>query len=133
MKSACRKQYNLFQPPYESQRRSYTNISNYSQSISNCIKRQRVCHSCGTQRDGNTLYGSIYFLFTELWCEPVWDSLLCWPPTKASTTAKQRCPYEDGFDTTSKYDATYLTNVHINCLLMFLIYVQRNKCGNIGK
>lgn len=52
-------------------------------------------------------YTDLSFLFTELWCEPVWDSLLCWPPTKASTTAKQRCPYEDGFDTTSKYNAIF--------------------------
>lgn len=36
----------------------------------------------------------------ELWCNSVWDSLLCWPPTKASATVKQRCPFEDGFDTT---------------------------------
>ncbi|KOC64353.1 PDF receptor [Habropoda laboriosa] len=40
----------------------------------------------------------------ELWCEPVWDSLLCWPPTKASTTIKQRCPFEDGFDTTKSVE-----------------------------
>ncbi|XP_020296268.1 PDF receptor isoform X2 [Pseudomyrmex gracilis] len=36
----------------------------------------------------------------ELWCSPVWDSYLCWPPTKASTFAKLRCPFVDGFDTT---------------------------------
>nr|KAF7432490.1 hypothetical protein H0235_005414 [Vespula pensylvanica] len=36
----------------------------------------------------------------ELWCNSVWDSLLCWPPTKAFSTVKQRCPFEDGFDTT---------------------------------
>ncbi|XP_036148824.1 PDF receptor isoform X3 [Monomorium pharaonis] len=40
----------------------------------------------------------------ELWCNPVWDSLLCWPPTKASTTAKQRCPFVDGFDTTKSVE-----------------------------
>ncbi|XP_054016652.1 PDF receptor-like isoform X4 [Hylaeus anthracinus] len=40
----------------------------------------------------------------ELWCEPAWDSLLCWPPTKASTTIKQRCPFEDGFDTTKSVE-----------------------------
>lgn len=69
-------------------------------------------------------YTDLSFLYTELWCEPVWDSLLCWPPTKASTTAKQRCPYEDGFDTTSKYDAIFnectfklLVNVSDICTL----------------
>ncbi|KAK2578007.1 hypothetical protein KPH14_008436 [Odynerus spinipes] len=36
----------------------------------------------------------------ELWCSSVWDSLLCWPPTKASATVEQKCPFEDGFDTT---------------------------------
>ncbi|XP_015592268.1 PDF receptor [Cephus cinctus] len=36
----------------------------------------------------------------ELWCSWAWDSILCWPPTKASTTAKQRCPLENGVDTT---------------------------------
>ncbi|XP_078043104.1 pigment-dispersing factor receptor [Augochlora pura] len=40
----------------------------------------------------------------ELWCEQVWDSLLCWPPTKASTTIKQRCPFEDGFDTSKSVE-----------------------------
>ncbi|KOX73369.1 PDF receptor [Melipona quadrifasciata] len=40
----------------------------------------------------------------ELWCEPVWDSLLCWPPTKASATTKQKCPFEDGFDTTKSVE-----------------------------
>ncbi|EZA55916.1 PDF receptor, partial [Ooceraea biroi] len=40
----------------------------------------------------------------ELWCNPVWDSLLCWPPTKASTTTKQRCPFVDGFDTTKSVE-----------------------------
>ncbi|KAL0106508.1 hypothetical protein PUN28_016307 [Cardiocondyla obscurior] len=42
--------------------------------------------------------------YGELWCNPVWDSLLCWPPTKASTTAKQRCPFVDGFDTTKSVE-----------------------------
>ncbi|XP_061933995.1 PDF receptor isoform X2 [Apis cerana] len=49
-------------------------------------------------------YKNLMPLEGELWCEPVWDSLLCWPPTKASTTAKQRCPYEDGFDTTKSVE-----------------------------
>ncbi|XP_071873917.1 pigment-dispersing factor receptor isoform X1 [Bombus fervidus] len=40
----------------------------------------------------------------ELWCEPVWDSLLCWPPTKASTTTKQKCPFEDVFDATKSVE-----------------------------
>jgi len=42
------------------------------------------------------------FYFTEFWCSPVWDTLLCWPPTNASSTAKQQCPSVTGFDTTSK-------------------------------
>ncbi|KAI4474814.1 hypothetical protein M0802_015432 [Mischocyttarus mexicanus] len=36
----------------------------------------------------------------ELWCNPVWDLLLCWPPTKALDTARERCPSVDGFDST---------------------------------
>ncbi|XP_012235254.1 PDF receptor isoform X2 [Linepithema humile] len=40
----------------------------------------------------------------ELWCHPVWDSLLCWPPTKASTTARQQCPFIDGFDMTKSVE-----------------------------
>lgn len=64
------------------------------------------CHSYNfDKREGEAaIYTSLFLLsFTEFWCNPVWDSLLCWPPTKASTTAKQRCPFVDGFDTTSKY------------------------------
>lgn len=38
----------------------------------------------------------------EIWCSWAWDSILCWPPTKASTSAKHRCPRENGIDTTSK-------------------------------
>ncbi|XP_032676531.1 PDF receptor isoform X2 [Odontomachus brunneus] len=48
----------------------------------------------------------------ELWCNPVWDSLLCWPPTKASTTAKQRCPFVDGFDTTKSVEKKCGYNGH---------------------
>ncbi|KAG5330229.1 PDFR protein, partial [Acromyrmex heyeri] len=48
----------------------------------------------------NIQYKHFVAPYGELWCNPVWDSLLCWPPTKASITAKQRCPFVDGFDTT---------------------------------
>ncbi|XP_046741752.1 PDF receptor [Diprion similis] len=36
----------------------------------------------------------------EIWCNWAWDSILCWPPTKASTSARHRCPRENGIDTT---------------------------------
>ncbi|KAG5346873.1 PDFR protein, partial [Acromyrmex charruanus] len=48
----------------------------------------------------NIQYKHFVAPYGELWCNPVWDSILCWPPTKASITAKQRCPFVDGFDTT---------------------------------
>ncbi|XP_011064805.1 PREDICTED: PDF receptor isoform X1 [Acromyrmex echinatior] len=48
----------------------------------------------------NNQYKHFVAPYGELWCNPVWDSLLCWPPTIASITAKQRCPFVDGFDTT---------------------------------
>ncbi|KAL7292869.1 hypothetical protein TKK_0013542 [Trichogramma kaykai] len=35
----------------------------------------------------------------EIWCNFTWDSMLCWPPTKASSIHKLRCPLENGFDT----------------------------------
>ncbi|XP_029666741.1 PDF receptor isoform X1 [Formica exsecta] len=50
--------------------------------------------------------------YGEFWCNPVWDSLLCWPPTKASTTAKQRCPFVDGFDTTKSVEKKCGYNGH---------------------
>ncbi|XP_014469715.1 PREDICTED: PDF receptor [Dinoponera quadriceps] len=50
--------------------------------------------------------------YGELWCNPVWDSLLCWPPTKASATAKQRCPFVDGFDTTKSVEKKCDYNGH---------------------
>lgn len=52
----------------------------------------------------NIQYKQFVAPYEELWCNPVWDSLLCWPPTKASTTAKQRCPFVDGFDTTKSVE-----------------------------
>ncbi|KAG8039738.1 hypothetical protein G9C98_000467 [Cotesia typhae] len=36
----------------------------------------------------------------EIWCNWVWDSILCWPPIKASSTVTQRCPLANGIDTT---------------------------------
>ncbi|KAK0176478.1 hypothetical protein PV328_000610 [Microctonus aethiopoides] len=36
----------------------------------------------------------------ELWCDSVWDSVLCWPRTKASDTAKLQCPLAKGVDPT---------------------------------
>ncbi|KAL6261223.1 hypothetical protein P5V15_008748 [Pogonomyrmex californicus] len=52
----------------------------------------------------NIQYKHFVAPYEELWCNPVWDSLLCWPPTKASTTVKQRCPFVDGFDTTKSVE-----------------------------
>ncbi|KAG7212480.1 hypothetical protein KM043_012793 [Ampulex compressa] len=56
--------------------------------------------SNSTREFCNTQYKHFVPPHGELWCNSVWDLLLCWPPTKASTTIKQRCPFEDGFDTT---------------------------------
>ncbi|XP_011501338.1 PREDICTED: PDF receptor [Ceratosolen solmsi marchali] len=36
---------------------------------------------------------------SEIWCNWAWDSILCWPPTKASTVTKLRCPLANGIDT----------------------------------
>ncbi|XP_046669176.1 PDF receptor isoform X1 [Homalodisca vitripennis] len=36
----------------------------------------------------------------ELYCPWTWDQVLCWPPTKAGTTATQRCPRDKGIDPT---------------------------------
>ncbi|XP_063987370.1 PDF receptor-like isoform X2 [Diachasmimorpha longicaudata] len=36
----------------------------------------------------------------EIWCNWVWDSILCWAPTNASTTSRQKCPPANGVDTT---------------------------------
>lgn len=33
-----------------------------------------------------------------LYCNWTWDQVLCWPPTKAGTTATQRCPRDKGID-----------------------------------
>ncbi|XP_057318874.1 PDF receptor isoform X2 [Microplitis mediator] len=38
----------------------------------------------------------------EIWCSWVWDSILCWPPIKASSTVTQRCPLANGIDTTKR-------------------------------
>ncbi|XP_049800301.1 PDF receptor-like [Schistocerca nitens] len=35
-----------------------------------------------------------------LYCNWTWDLVLCWPPTRAGTTAKQRCPSFNGLDQT---------------------------------
>ncbi|XP_075214183.1 PDF receptor-like [Lycorma delicatula] len=35
-----------------------------------------------------------------LYCNWTWDHVLCWPPTKAGTTATQRCPRDKGIDPT---------------------------------
>ncbi|EFN63384.1 hypothetical protein EAG_08692 [Camponotus floridanus] len=60
-------------------------------------------HGNNTQEFCDIQYKHFVAPYGEFWCNPVWDSYLCWPPTKASTTAKQRCPFVDGFDTISKY------------------------------
>ncbi|CAB3365838.1 Hypothetical predicted protein [Cloeon dipterum] len=36
----------------------------------------------------------------ELFCNWTWDNVLCWPPTKAGETARQRCPQDKGVDLT---------------------------------
>ncbi|XP_049852895.1 PDF receptor-like [Schistocerca gregaria] len=35
-----------------------------------------------------------------LYCNWTWDLVLCWPPTRAGTTAEQRCPSFNGLDQT---------------------------------
>lgn len=37
------------------------------------------------------------------YCNWTFDSILCWPPTKAGDIALQRCPAAKGIDTTSEY------------------------------
>ncbi|XP_023726525.1 PDF receptor [Cryptotermes secundus] len=36
----------------------------------------------------------------DLYCNWTWDYVLCWPPTRAGTTARQRCPSDKGIDPT---------------------------------
>lgn len=42
------------------------------------------------------------FCSTDLYCNWTWDYVLCWPPTRAGTTARQRCPSDKGIDPTSE-------------------------------
>lgn len=37
------------------------------------------------------------------YCNWTFDSILCWPPTKAGEIALQRCPAAKGIDTSSEY------------------------------
>ncbi|XP_059468350.1 PDF receptor [Neocloeon triangulifer] len=39
----------------------------------------------------------------DLYCNWTWDSILCWPPTKAGDTARQRCPRDKGGVDPSKF------------------------------
>ncbi|XP_063242234.1 PDF receptor, partial [Bacillus rossius redtenbacheri] len=34
----------------------------------------------------------------DVYCNWTWDLVLCWPPTKAGTTARQSCPRDKGID-----------------------------------
>ncbi|XP_046397721.1 PDF receptor, partial [Ischnura elegans] len=36
----------------------------------------------------------------DVYCQWAWDTVLCWPPTRAGLTAKQRCPRFKGIDPT---------------------------------
>ncbi|XP_025602935.2 PDF receptor isoform X1 [Athalia rosae] len=58
----------------------------------------------GNQTAAQLICGLAYRNFVppgdEIWCSWAWDSILCWPPTKASTSARHRCPRENGIDTT---------------------------------
>lgn len=45
----------------------------------------------------------IIFSFFSAYCNWTFDSILCWPPTKAGEIALQRCPAAKGIDTTSEY------------------------------
>ncbi|KAK6629841.1 hypothetical protein RUM43_003661 [Polyplax serrata] len=36
----------------------------------------------------------------EIYCNWTWDSVLCWPPTKAAAVAVQNCPKDRGIDPT---------------------------------
>lgn len=40
-----------------------------------------------------------HFDSKDIFCNVTSDNALCWPPTKAGTTASQRCPSVDGSDT----------------------------------
>ncbi|XP_071451372.1 PDF receptor [Hetaerina americana] len=36
----------------------------------------------------------------DVYCQWAWDTVLCWPPTRAGLTARQRCPRYKGIDPT---------------------------------
>ncbi|KAF7993218.1 hypothetical protein HCN44_006278 [Aphidius gifuensis] len=56
-----------------------------------------------SKNNSETLCKLQYQYFTppkgEIWCSAAWDSILCWPPISSSTTSKQRCPLDNGVDT----------------------------------
>ena len=54
------------------------------------------------------LFKFITLYFTGSFCERVWDTLVCWPPTPAGSIASIPCPnYLNGFNTARKYTLSY--------------------------
>ncbi|GFG35417.1 hypothetical protein Cfor_07744 [Coptotermes formosanus] len=86
--------------------------------IQGVIRRQPFCKcqyrwKMGTVSDSSASWGINTSLETcvhrfdnyvippgDLYCNWTWDTVLCWPPTRAGTTAKQRCPSDKGVDST---------------------------------
>lgn len=50
-------------------------------------------------------YRLIFTFLTSgtVFCEPYWDSLICWPRTQPNKTVIKSCPKIRGSDTSSKY------------------------------
>lgn len=63
-----------------------------------------------------TWWAEIYMnSVSDVFCNWTWDSVLCWPPTRAATTASQKCPKDRGIDPTSKSKS-------LVCVLKILIF-----------
>lgn len=71
----------------------------------------------------------------ELWCNWAWDLFLCWPPTKAASSTRQRCPTMfKSLDTRSEYMDQHSCEINFSrhSLLRVSIYAKslsRHKVG----
>ena len=53
----------------------------------------------------------LIFSSSGLYCEPVWDQIMCWEATTAGTMATARCPtYIEGLDTEGECPAPIATS-----------------------
>lgn len=46
---------------------------------------------------------SKFRFFLAVYCNAVYDGILCWSPTLAGTTTNQSCPYAKKFNSSRKY------------------------------